>query len=215
MTDNPAKADDADEAEAREAEENFDDDDYVPGFIDKLLKNPSLLPPEYREDFGSVFEEFECTHLGRAKTALEYILVNEATKLVLNLERYERMKGAIFLNEQRAAVETLFRKTHDGAAMQNAGPGLRAVAHLDAKKYFSDQTFKAKADRTFEAAGYAPDAIEGETFLRALPSLSVIEKQIASAQKRLIGILKELEARYSSRDKEKKMTVFKRVAKKK
>jgi hypothetical protein len=137
MTDNPAKAEDSEKTEPREEEEDLDDNDYAPAFIDKLLKNPALLPPEYRENFESVFEELEYTHLGRAKTALEYILVNEATKLVLNLERYERMKGAIFLNEQRAAVEALFRKTHEGAAMQNAGPGLRAAAHLDAQKYFS------------------------------------------------------------------------------
>ncbi len=217
MTENPAKAEDITTEETQEAEKELDDYDYTPPFIDKLLKNLALLPPEYREDFESVFERFEFTHLGRAKTELEYILVNEATKLVLNIERYERVKGAIFLNEQRPAVESLFRKTHEGAAMQNAGAGLRAAAHLDGQKYFSDPAFRTKADAAFEAAGYAPGALEGETFLRALPSLSVIERQIASAQKRLIGILKELEARYSSRDEEKKMTVAKgksRAAKK-
>ena len=217
MTDNPDK-EDINKAEIQEEAEDLDNNDYGPTFIEKLLKNPDLLPPEYREDFESVFQEFEYTHLGRAKTALEYILVSEATKLVLNIEWYERMKGSIVLNERRPAVESLLRKTHEGAAMQNAGAGLHALAHLDGKKYFSNPDFKAKADAKFEAAGYAPDAREGETFLRALPNLASIEKQIASAQKRLIGIVKELEARYSSRDPEKKMTVAQgkpRAAKKK
>jgi hypothetical protein len=38
----------------------------------------------------TVFEDFEFTHLGRAKTAFEYVLVNEATKLTVNIPRQSR-----------------------------------------------------------------------------------------------------------------------------
>ena len=208
MPDNPSKAKDIDAAEA-ENEEGLDEHDYTPSFIKKLFDEPNRLPPEYREEFGCTFDEFEYMHSGRAKTKLEYILVAEATKLTLSIGRYERMKGAILLNQQRPAAENLFRKTHESAAMKNAEVGLRAAAQVSAKKYFSDAAFKANADQTFEAAGYAPDAIEGEAFLRALPSLAVIERQIASAQKRLFAMLKDLEVRYASHHSDKEKIVSK------
>ena len=210
MTDKSAEGGDIIKAKPIENEEGLDDADYTPNFIDKLLRNPALLPLEYREDFETVFSHFEHNHLGRAKTALEFILVSEATKLVLNLERYDRMKSAIFLNQQRSAVEMLLRKTHEGAAMQDVGPMLHAVAHLEAQQYFNNSAYKAQANSTFQGAGYAPDAVEGETFLRALPAHALIEKLIASAQKRLFGILKDLEARYANRDPEEKPAGAKR-----
>ena len=42
-----------------DSEEEFDDRDYTPPFIQKLLLNPQLLPREYRENFANVFEGFE------------------------------------------------------------------------------------------------------------------------------------------------------------
>lgn len=48
-------------AEAEIEEE--DNNDYAPALIEKVLKNPELLPREIREDFESVFEGFEyCRH---------------------------------------------------------------------------------------------------------------------------------------------------------
>jgi hypothetical protein len=71
----PDEFQDNDRAE-EENEEELDDNDYVPRFIQKVLDNPELLPREIRADFVSVFEDFEYTHHGRAKTALEYIMVS-------------------------------------------------------------------------------------------------------------------------------------------
>jgi hypothetical protein len=190
-----------------ENEEHVDDYiDYTPSFSRRLLDNPCLWPSESLEDFELTFSEFEIMLGGRAKTKLEFVLVGEATKLTFFLDRCERAKSAILSNQNRPAAERLLRKTHEAAAMQNAEAGLRAAAHLDADKYFTDPAFKAAADRKFQAAGYAAEALLGEAFLLALPQLAVIERQMASAQKRLIAILKDLEASYARR-KQKRKTI--------
>ena len=193
--------------------EEEDEFDYIPSFIKNLLDNPELLPREIRKDFASVFEVFEFTHRGRAKTAHEYMLVNEATKLTLSLQHLDRVENAILINQQRPAIKSLFRKTHDGAAMKGAGAAIDIEATLSGKNYFADPVFKAKADKAFEAAGYAPNALEGEAYQRALPSLTVIHRQKASDRKALLSILKELEARYNSRHPEKRMVVEKPAGK--
>jgi hypothetical protein len=196
-----------------EADTGDDEDhNYVPSFIAKLLDNPQLLPSYYREDFEFIFEKFEFSHLGEAKTTLEYIEVYQATMLTLDIERYEHMKDAILLNQRRPAVEALFRKTHEGAAMAGAEQAVRIDAGQRAARYFADPAYKALADKSFEAAGYAPAALEGEAFLSALPTLALIERQIAQAQKRLIALLKDLELRFSARNAEKTMIVAKTVS---
>ena len=144
---------------------------------------------------------------------VEYILVNEATKLTLSLEHLDRVEGAILINHQRPAVQSLFRKIHEGAALKNAEAAIHADAVLKATKYFDDPVFKAKADQAFEAAGYAPNALDGEAYLLAQRSLAVIHRQKAANRKSLFGILKDLEARYASRHPEKSMVVEKPAAK--
>jgi hypothetical protein len=195
-------------------EEELDDNDYTAHFLQKVLANPQLLPREFQEDFACLFEDFEFTYIGRAKTTtFEYILVNEATKLTLSLQHLDRAERTILVNQQRPAVESLFRKTHEGAAMRNAEGAIHSAAILNATKYFADPVFKAKADKAFEAAGYAPDALEGEAYLRALPSLAVIHRQKATNRKALFNVLKDLESRYASRHPEKSMVVEKPTAK--
>jgi hypothetical protein len=208
MTDN-LKNSDAIAATETQNEEEVDDNDYEPHFIVKLLRNPDLLPREYREDFNYVFEDFEFTHDGRAKTAVEYVLVNEATKLTLSIAHLDRMESAILINQERPGVESLFAKTHEAAAMQGAEAGIRSAAIISAQKYFADPVFRVQADRAFEAAGYAPAAMEGEAYLRALPALGVIHRQKAANRKALFNILRDLETRYSSRHPEEKMLVDK------
>jgi hypothetical protein len=176
-------------------EEEYDETDYTPNFIQKMLANPEMLPYGSEADFESIFEEIEFNHLGRAKTTHEYILVNEATKLITSLRQLERIEKTIIANQRRPVVEAWFRKS------------MGVSASLSADKYFFDPKFRKLADQEFEAAGYAPDAIEGEAYLRALPSLTILHRQKAADRKALIGILKELESRFSSRDREKKMSV--------
>jgi hypothetical protein len=198
---------------AEEENEEEDENDYIPRFIKKVLDNPQALPREIRADFVGVFEDFEFTHLGRAKTTFEYMLVNEATKLTLSLQHLDRIERAILINQERAAVESLFRKTSEYAHVSDAKAVINRAANLRAEQYFADAAFKAKSDKEFEAAGFGPDAPEGEAYLLALPSLAVIHRQKATNRKALFGILKELESRYASRHREKKMVVKKPTAK--
>jgi hypothetical protein len=91
MTDNAS--DDLREVKPVEGEnEAEDENDYTPRFIRKVLDHPQLLPREIRADFVGVFEDFEFSHLGRAKTTFEYVLVNEAAKLVLNSNTWNASK---------------------------------------------------------------------------------------------------------------------------
>jgi hypothetical protein len=98
----------------------------------------------------------------------------------------------------------LFRRTQEGAEDSVARNSVGS-----ARKYFADHAFKASADKAFEAAGYSSDALEGEAYLRALPSLGILHRQKAANRKALFSILKELETRYSSRHREKEMVVKK------
>ena len=82
---------------------------------------------------------------------------------------------------------------------RSAGRGSEAIASTYADKYYTDTAYKKKSDQKFAAAGYGSDAVDGEAFLRSLPSLASIERLIASAEKRLFNFIKELEARYSAR----------------
>jgi hypothetical protein len=196
----PMDVGDLEETET-EDEDGFDDTDYTPRFINRLLQNPPLLPNESRDEFWQVFEDFEYIDLGRAKTVTEYMLVYSATVLTWEVMRYDRMKIALMRNQQRPALESLFRKTHEGAA-----------ANQNAKEWFVSPASRAAAARNFEAAGYAPEAVEAEAFQRSLAALAIIERLIASAQKRLLVFLKDLEKRYGARGAEMRVTAAHAIA---
>jgi hypothetical protein len=49
------------------------------------------------------------------------------TKLALSLNHLDRVETAILANHQRPAVESLFRRTHEGAAMRNAEAGIHSA----------------------------------------------------------------------------------------
>jgi len=207
----PMDVGDLEETET-EDEDGFDDTDYMPRFINRLLENPPLLPNESRDEFWQVFEDFESTDLGHAKTVTEYVLVYSATVLTWEVMRYDRMKIALMRNQQRPALESLFRKTHEGAAMEGAAAGLRIAANQNAKEWFVSPASRAVAARNFEAAGYAPEAVEAEAFQRSLAALAVIDRLIASAQKRLLVFLKDLEKRYGARGAEMRVTAAHAIA---
>jgi hypothetical protein len=192
--------------EETENEEELDDGDYRPSFIRRLMDNPPLLPSESRDEFWQVCEAFEYSHTGRAKTVVEHVMVYSAAVLTWEVMRYHRMKIAIMRNQQRPALESLFRKTHDGAAMEGVTSGLRISANLSAKEWFADSASRAISAKGFEAAGYGPDAVEGEAFQQSLGSLATIENLIVSAQKRLMVFMKDLESRYGSRAAEMRIT---------
>ena len=73
-------------------------------------------------------------------------------------------------------------------------------------RYFADPEFRKAYAAKLEAAGYGAGAIEAEAFLRALPSLATIDRQIGALERRLLNILKRLDACYAARHPEAKVT---------
>ena len=149
-------------------EAGFDDTDYTPRSIKLLLEDPPVLPGESPNEFVRLFEEFESTDLGRAKTATEYVLVYTVTLLTWELMRYQRMKVALQRNQQRAAVESLFLKTHEAAMLEGAAPAVRIEANKRADDWFGNPAYREQAAKKFEAAGYGAQAVEAEAFQRSL-----------------------------------------------
>jgi hypothetical protein len=190
-----------------EAEEHLDDSDYEPDFVKNLRKNPPLLGNECQVDFEMIFESYEFTHSGRAKTDAEYLLVYQASVLTMQLIRYERMKVAIVSNQRPPAAESLFRRTHDKKAeSKDELSEARATARESSSMYFADPEYRKKLASKLEKAGYSSEAVDAEAFLRALHPLATIDRLIASAEKRLMTIIKKLEGCYASRDPEMKMS---------
>jgi hypothetical protein len=193
------------EGEQFEEEEGFDDSDYIPDFIQKLIDDPPLLPGESKDHFLQMFESFEFTSNGRPKTDVEYILVYQATMVTWDLMRLERMKVKILASQKRPAAESVFRRSFDNVAAEGESEDIKTSARKWGRRYFADPEYRRAYAAKLEAAGYGAGAIEAEAFLRALPSLGQIERLIAALEKRLLNILKKLEACYASRDPEMNM----------
>jgi hypothetical protein len=182
-----------------ENEDEFDDRDYMPDFVRDILDNPPSSPDNRDGDFNLILEGFEYNHEARAKTFVEYVLVERAAVIFQELQYYKRMKFAITRNQRRPAIESLFRRSHEGATMEGAQSGLRHMASLEAQKYCKDPAFEATSDKFFEVQGFAKSAADAEAFARSLPAFATVERMIANGEKRLLGIIKELERRFSNR----------------
>jgi hypothetical protein len=83
---------------------------------------------------------------------------------------------------------------------------------VSADGWFRDADFRERAAKGFEAAGFASNAVEAEAFQRSLPALATIDRLIASAQKRLMSLLKDLERRYGSRGAEVRLVAVQAVS---
>lgn len=181
--------------------------DLTPEVIRGIIDDPPILPNEDTGEFERLFESFEMTDVGDASTPTEFLMVFRATVLTLEIIRLERTKIAILRNQHRPATESFFRKIAPALPLEPIHIGARR----DADKYYADDSYRTKSDQRFEAAGYAPDAADGEAFLRALPQLATIERLIASAEKRLFNFLNELERRYATRSAKLKSAVKKAI----
>lgn len=108
----------------------------VPLSIRKKLQNPPILPGESTRDFNSLFRELEFSVEERGKTAADYTMAYQATVLISNLQRLERMRVGIIRHFQPAAVATLLRRT---SKYSHAEPGSIAYheASAEAVAYFA------------------------------------------------------------------------------
>ena len=186
-------------------EEGLDDNDYMPDFVRAKLDNPPLLANESKDDFQAIFESYEFPSNGRPKTDAEYLLVYLATTVTWDLMRLERMKVKILAYQGRFAAESIYRRTCDNLGTEGEPKEVASSARKWAQHYFSDPEYRKAYAAKLEAAGYGAGAIEAEGFLRSLPSLGQIERLIAALEKRLLNILKKLDACYATRDQEMEM----------
>jgi hypothetical protein len=210
MTEQPLGDEDQEETnqekEFQEDEEQFDDNDYIPDFIQEMLDTPPVLPGESADAFVALFESYELDYKQRPKTDQEYFLVLQATTATWELMRYDRMKVAIEANQRRAAVESLHRRTSAIEPLSKEGSKRIDNSTRDgAATYFTDAAYRTEFAAKLKRAGFASNGVEGEAFLRALPSLTAIERLITSTEKRLANTLRKLDAAYATRDPEQRM----------
>jgi hypothetical protein len=191
------------EQEQQNGEEGYDDADYMPDFIEAVLEDPPILPGECKDDFVALFESFEFDYHQRPKTDLEYTWALQATIARWELLRYERLKVGIIAVQQPSAVEALHIETYGfEPAGKKERHDLRNSAREGAMRFYSEPDYKEEFTKTLERNGFGRHAAEAASFLRALPSLAVVDRLINSAQKRLNEALKKLDAAYAARDPE-------------
>jgi hypothetical protein len=168
----------------------------IPGPIEAMLKNPPLLPNESKDQFDRVYDDFLDPLL--PETVPQHWLVWNSAILTWDVMRYRRMKVAYMLNQRRAAVGGLIRKTFQTSAMR----ALRtAGSDIDdnVERYFTDPEYPPLVAQALEKSGYTIDVVEAEMFARSLDGLSQIEKLIASAEKRLMLFFREMEKIHGDR----------------
>jgi hypothetical protein len=196
--------DDASGVEEAE-DEGFDDNDYIPIFIQRLIDDPPVLPNESKSEFLQVFESYEFPHNGRPKTDVEYLLVYQATTITFELLRLERMQADIVKMQRRPAAEIIYRMASDDVATTDELKDVRAAARKNGRRYFADPEYRKTYVAKLEESGYGAGAVEAEAFRRSLPSVTTLERQKAGLQRRLFDVLKRLDAAFATRDPEMKM----------
>ena len=175
--------------------------DHIPSFIRKQLDNPPVLPGENPGEFKNLFYEIEFSAEGGEKTAADYAIDYQATMLIWNLQRIDRVIVAVIRHMRPAAVAALIRRTSTFGEMEPGSVAYRE-AHLAALEYFTSEDAKKKTLEQFASAGYAPDAVEVEAFERALAQITSLNRQQTAARQQLLAFLKEIDRRNSRRAKE-------------
>jgi uncharacterized protein YdiU (UPF0061 family) len=174
---------------------------HVPFFIQKQLENPPVLPGENPRDFRALFYEIEDSAEGGAKSAADHMIDYQATVLIWNLQRIERMLVALIGHMRSTAVVALIgRSSEDGEP--EPGSHFYRLDRAEALEYFSSEEAKKRIQERFVKAGYAPDAVEVEAFAQALPQIISLNRQQTAARQQLLAFLKEIDRRNSRRAKE-------------
>lgn len=200
-----ANSADMHQVNAQSEEEGYDDADYIPDFVQELIDNPPILPGESENAFIQLFESFVYDYKQRPKTDFEYILTYQATVAAWELMRLERLKVAIVMTERRPAAESLHRRSAADPSTQEESNDIRKSARKGGMMYFTDPDYRKKFGEKLERAGFGTNAVEAAAFVRALGSLTAIDRLIKSAEKRLADCLKRLDAAYAGRDPEQPM----------
>lgn len=166
----------------------------LPKVIQALFVYPPLLDDEEQEDLEDLFDSF--ANAVGAKTVIEYQQVYDVTMLVWDIRRYQNVRVLWIRNQTRRAVQKTFEKVLSNESLAGAEALVKHDTALKTKKYFSDPAFHEHSLLSFEDADYS---IEAEAFVLALPENEKIDRLIASAQKRLLSFLNNLEKRCATR----------------
>ena len=175
--------------------------DPIPLFIRRQLDNPPILPGESAREFKSLFYQIEFSAEDRKKTAADYMMNYQATVLMWNLQRIDRMIVAVIGHKKLAAVAALIRRTNKSGESEPGSMSYRE-AHALALDYFKSEEVKKGLLERFAKAGYGPDAVDVEAFDQAFPQLTILYRQQNAAQRQLLVFLKEIDRRNSRRAKE-------------
>ena len=125
----------------------------------------------------------------------------QATVLMWNLQRIDRMIVAVIGHTHLAAVAALIRRTNKSGESEPGSMSYRE-AHALALDYFKSEEVKKGLLERFAKAGYGPDAVDVEAFEQAFPQLTILYRQQAVAQRQLLVFLKEIDRRNSRRAKD-------------
>ena len=148
-----------------------------------------------------LFREIEYSAEDRKKTAADYLMNYQATVLIWNLQRIDRMIVAMIGHMNLAAVATLIRRTNKSGDSEPGSESYRE-AHALALNFFASENVKERLLERFAKAGYGPDAVDVEAFEQAFPRLAILYRQQNAAQRQLLVLLKEIDRRNSRRAKE-------------
>lgn len=168
-----------------------------PKFIQKNFVFPPLLPDENEEDFEELFDSL--VKAVGAETIIEFHQVYDVAILTWEIRRYQQIRMKLIGNHTRQAVRNAFAMMLTDRSPTAPETILKNDIAEKTEKFFSDPQFREQAMSEFDLADYS---VEAATFAQALPEIAAIERLIASAQKRLLSFLGNLEKRCEARAKE-------------
>jgi hypothetical protein len=166
----------------------------IPETIRNLLYSPPVLPHESEDAFFALFDSF--ADYAKPENIIEYHLVYTATVCKWEADRYRFMTVAVTSNHQQAGFASLFEQTDELAFGELGKISASMNARKNAMKCFTDSDYREGTYVDLEGRGYVPD---GQAFFLALPALATIERLLASAEKRYVATMKELEKRMAGR----------------
>lgn len=167
-----------------------------PKMIQNLFIWPPLLPDENEEDFEELFDSF--VKAVGAETVIEFYQAYDVAILTWEIQRYQRTRMKLIGNHTRQAVKNTFAMMLTDQSLVAAEAIVKHDTATQTERFFSDPRFRAQAVHEFDEVDYS---IEAATFALALPEIVAIERLIASAQKRLLSFLDNLEKRCAARAK--------------
>jgi len=162
-------------------------------FLSRAMETPRLLPGESREDFFALFETMLNELL--PSTDLDWFVTVDLAWILWDIQRFRRWKNAIIWLNQRAALGEALLRTDPNYTTVGPTETLRKTTQLKADALKGNPKGDPAAARELEEHGYGQDALNALAFLKAEPSVEVIEKFAEMARRRLMRTLRDVAIR--------------------